>query len=110
MAASVEGRAFAREILDALRRVHSQTGDLEQVVLAYIRSAGNLNAAARTLKLHRNTMLYKLDRASRALRMDIRSADAQFMVWLAHHIDTLAAVTGALSDELSPPVDSVEAL
>ncbi|MFC5819429.1 helix-turn-helix domain-containing protein [Nonomuraea harbinensis] len=109
VAASVEGRAFAREILDALRRVHSQTGDLEQVVLAYIRSAGNLNAAARTLKLHRNTMLYKLDRASRALRMDIRSADAQFMVWLAHHIDTLAAVTGALSDELSPPVDSVEA-
>ncbi|MFD1937519.1 helix-turn-helix domain-containing protein [Nonomuraea mangrovi] len=107
VAASAEGRAFAREILESLRRVHSQSGDLEQVVIAYIRSAGNLNAAARTLKLHRNTMLYKLDRASRALRMDIRSADTQFMVWLAHHIDTLAAVTGALSDELSPPADDV---
>ncbi|GHE45990.1 PucR family transcriptional regulator [Streptosporangium violaceochromogenes] len=107
VAASPEGRVFAREILESLRRVHSQTGDLEQVVIAYIKSAGNLNAAARTLKLHRNTMLYKLDRASRALRMDIRSADTQFMVWLAHHIDTLAAVTGALSDELSPPADDV---
>ncbi|MEU6998059.1 helix-turn-helix domain-containing protein [Nonomuraea sp. NPDC046570] len=107
VAASAEGQAFAREILESLRRVHSQTGDLEQVVIAYIRSAGNLNAAARTLKLHRNTMLYKLDRASRALRMDIRSADTQFMVWLAHHIDTLASVTGALSEELSPPAEDV---
>ncbi|MEU8245504.1 helix-turn-helix domain-containing protein [Nonomuraea sp. NPDC048916] len=107
VAASPEGQAFAREILESLRRVHSQTGDLEQVVIAYIKSAGNLNAAARTLKLHRNTMLYKLDRASRALRMDIRSADAQFMVWLAHHIDTLAAVTGALTDELSPPAEDL---
>ncbi|WP_214316784.1 PucR family transcriptional regulator [Nonomuraea sediminis] len=103
VAASAEGQAFAREILESLRRVHSQTGDLEQVVIAYIKSAGNLNAAARTLKLHRNTMLYKLDRASRALRMDIRSADTQFMVWLAHHIDTLAAVTGALTEEFTPP-------
>jgi sugar diacid utilization regulator len=107
VAAGAEGRAFAREILESLRRVHSQTGDLEQVVIAYIKSAGNLNAAARMLKLHRNTMLYKLDRASRALRMDIRSADTQFMVWLAHHIDTLASVTGALSEELSPPADDV---
>ncbi|MEV0970944.1 PucR family transcriptional regulator [Microtetraspora glauca] len=110
VAGSQEGRTFAREILQALRRVHSQTGDLEQVVIAYIKSAGNLNAAARMLKLHRNTMLYKLDRASRALRMDIRSADTQFMVWLAHHIDTLASVTGALSDELSPPAEDVLAV
>jgi sugar diacid utilization regulator len=107
VAAGAEGQAFAREVLEALRRVHSQTGDLEQVVLAYIQSSGNLNAAARTLKLHRNTMLYKLDRASRALGMDIRSADTQFMVWLAHHIDTLASVTGALTDELSPPADDL---
>lgn len=105
VADSQEGRAFAKEILESLRRVHSQSGDLEQVVIAYIKSAGNLNAAARVLKLHRNTMLYKLDRASRALRMDIRSADTQFMVWLAHHIDTLASVTGALTEELSPPAE-----
>jgi sugar diacid utilization regulator len=107
VAASVEGQSFACETMEALRRVHSQTGDLEQVVLAYIHAAGNLNAAARALKLHRNTMLYKLDRASRALRMDIRTAEAQFMVWLAHHIETLTSVTSALADEMSPPVEDV---
>jgi DNA-binding PucR family transcriptional regulator len=74
-------------------------------VLAYIKAAGNLNAAARSLNLHRNTMLYKLDRASRALRMDIRTSEAQYMFWLAHHIETLTSVTHTLADELSPPAD-----
>ncbi|MFB4310474.1 PucR family transcriptional regulator [Actinomadura sp. GTD37] len=101
VADSAEARAFARETLAPLRRANG--GDLEQIVLAYIRTSGNLNAAARDLGLHRNTMLYKLDRASRALRMDIRSADAQFTFWLAHHIDTLTAVAGALADEMAPP-------
>jgi hypothetical protein len=60
-------------------------------------------AAARRLGLHRNTTLYKLDRVSRVLGMDIRSADTQFMVWLAHHIDTLAQVEDKLDEELAPP-------
>ncbi len=101
VADSAEARSFARETLAPLRRANG--GDLEKIVLAYIRASGNLNAAARDLGLHRNTMLYKLDRASRALRMDIRSAEAQFTFWLAHHIDTLTKVTGALADEMAPP-------
>jgi DNA-binding PucR family transcriptional regulator len=72
-------------------------------VLAYIAESGNLNAAARRIGLHRNTILYKLNRASRALNMDIRSSDAQFMVWLAHHIDTLTRVNETLNVELSQP-------
>ncbi len=64
VADSAEARSFARETLAPLRRANG--GDLEQIVLAYIRTSGNLNAAARDLGLHRNTMLYKLDRASRA--------------------------------------------
>lgn len=103
VAASDQGRAFARELLEPLRRAEGQTGNLEQVVLAYIAESGNLNAAARRLQLHRNTMLYKLDRATRALRLDVRTADTQFMVWLAHHIDILNATTAALDAELSPP-------
>jgi sugar diacid utilization regulator len=102
-AASEAGSAFAAEVLDPLRRSDGQTGNLEQIVLAYIRESGNLNAAARALQLHRNTMLYKLDRASRALQMDVRSADTQFMVWLAHHIDMLNEVHRALRNELHPP-------
>jgi sugar diacid utilization regulator len=103
LASSPAGQGFAAEVLGPLRRADGQTGNLEQIVLAYIKESGNLNAAARALQLHRNTMLYKLDRASRALQMDIRAAETQFMVWLAYHIDTLGQVSTALDNELTPP-------
>ncbi|HET7327073.1 MAG TPA: helix-turn-helix domain-containing protein [Nocardioidaceae bacterium] len=103
VASSAPGRSFAAEVLEPLRRADGQTGNLEEIVLAYIAESGNLNAAARRLHLHRNTMLYKLERASRALQMDVRISETQFMVWLAHHIDTLGSVEAALDNELSPP-------
>ena len=102
-ALSVGGQAFARETLAPLRQVDGQTGNLEEVVHAYIAESGNLNATARRLHLHRNTMLYKLERASRALNMDVRTTEVQFMIWLAHHIDALSEVVGALDQELAPP-------
>lgn len=102
-ATSPAGRDFAREILEPLQHSDGQTGNLEAVVLAYIAESGNLNATARRLHLHRNTMLYKLERASRALQMDIRTAEAQFMIWLAHHLVALDDVSGQLDSELSPP-------
>ncbi|MFF0794208.1 PucR family transcriptional regulator [Streptomyces spiralis] len=100
---SAQGREFAAEVLEPLRRADGQTGNLEEVVLAYIAESGNLNAAARRLQLHRNTMLYKLERASRALQMDVRSAETQFTVWLAHRIETLNDSLRVLQAELSPP-------
>lgn len=100
---SMQGREFAAEVLEPLRRVDGQTGNLEEVVLAYIAESGNLNAAARRLQLHRNTMLYKLERASRALQMDVRSSETQFTVWLAHRIETLNDSLRVLKAELSPP-------
>lgn len=103
VALTESGRSFAAEVLDPLRRADGQTGNLEEIVLAYINESGNLNAASRRLHLHRNTMLYKLNRASRALQMDVRVAETQLMVWLAHHIDTLSEVQSVLDDELAPP-------
>ncbi|GLY69864.1 PucR family transcriptional regulator [Amycolatopsis taiwanensis] len=103
LAHSESGRQFAGEILAPLRRADGNTCSLETVVLAYIAESGNLNAAARRLRLHRNTTLYKLNRVSRVLNMDIRSADSQFMVWLAHHIDMLMRVNETLDAELAPP-------
>ena len=74
LAGSQHGQAFAREVLEPLRTAARKGGgDLEEAVVAYVESGGNLNAAARKLSLHRNTMLYKLDRASRALGMDLRT-------------------------------------
>ncbi|GAA1289715.1 helix-turn-helix domain-containing protein [Pseudonocardia aurantiaca] len=103
LADSENGQTFANEVLEPLRKADGHARNLESVVLAYIAESGNLNAAARRLGLHRNTTLYKLDRVSRVLGMDIRSADTQFMVWLAHHIDNLRQVNDSLDAELAPP-------
>jgi sugar diacid utilization regulator len=101
VAVSRTGQSFASDILGPLRDPNA--GDLESAVLAYVRCGGNVNAAARDLHVHRNTMLYKLDRASRLLGMDLRQADNQFAVWLAHTLDLLAH-TGAEVDRVVRPV------
>jgi DNA-binding PucR family transcriptional regulator len=100
VAASRTGRSFATDILAPLRDPNA--GDLESAVLAYVASGGNVNAASRDLHIHRNTMLYKLDRASRLLGMDLRQADNQFAVWLAHTLDLLANTTSEVDRVVSP--------
>jgi hypothetical protein len=35
--------------------------------------------------------------------MDLRTTEAQFMVWLAHHITALSDVEQQLDRELAPP-------
>lgn len=102
-ATTTSGRDFAAEVLAPLRQLDGQTGNLEELVLAYIEEGANLNATARRLHLHRNTMLYKLDRASRALQMDVRTTETQFMIWFAHHIAALNDVVESLDRELAPP-------
>jgi sugar diacid utilization regulator len=103
LAGSQHGQVFAREVLEPLRvAARKGGGDLEDAVVAYVESGGNLNAAARKLSLHRNTMLYKLDRASRALGMDLRQAEDQFTFWLAYRIELLADVQSVVAREVSP--------
>src|SRR4051812_17145158 len=100
VAASRTGQSFATDILAPLR--DPNVGDLETEVLAYVASGGNVNAASRDLHIHRNTMLYKLDRASRLLGMDLRQADNQFAVWLAHTLDLLSKTTAEVDRVVSP--------
>src|SRR3954447_11525328 len=100
VAASRAGTSFATDILAPLR--DPNVGDLETPVLAYVASGGNVNAASRDLHIHRNTMLYKLDRASRLLGMDLRRADNQFAVWLAHTLDLLSNTTAEVERVVSP--------
>jgi sugar diacid utilization regulator len=87
------GRRFADEILGPLR---DAPGELEDAVRTYVQAGGNLNQAARDLSVHRNTMLYKLDRASKALNWDIREAEAQFAVWLALKLDMLGSTADSV--------------
>lgn len=85
------GQAFAAEILAPLR-TGAAADDLEELVLAYIASGGNLNAVARSLAIHRNTVQYKLNRASRLLGMDLHHAENQFTFWLASRLELLGRV------------------
>jgi sugar diacid utilization regulator len=100
VAASRTGRSYAGDVLAPLRE--PATADLEATVLAYVAAGGNVNAAARELHIHRNTMLYKLDRASRLLGMDLRQAENQFAVWLAHILDLLAETGGEVDRVVGP--------
>lgn len=102
LAASPQAIAFSRDVLGPLRAQRHAGADLEQAVLTYIAHGGNLNAAARELHIHRNTMLYKLGRASRALELDLRQAEHQFTIWFAHKLDTLAETTTAVDRDLNP--------
>lgn len=101
LAASPEGRGFTAEVLEPLRTFDRQNrNNLEEVVTAYVACGGNLNAAARMLALHRNTLLYKLDQASRLLEMDLRDPENQFSLWLARKLGTLGEVEAALDAEM----------
>ena len=102
---SRQALAFAKEVLQPLRSRDESGDSLEKVVLAYIEAGGNLNAAARRLHLHRNTMFYKLERVSRLLRVDLRDPDAMFTIWLAHRIDLLAKVEADVASEIGPLAD-----
>jgi sugar diacid utilization regulator len=91
------GRALVREVIAPLRTAP----DLLETLAGYLSHGGNINATARALNVHRNTMLAKLDRISRALGMDIRVPDNQFTAWLAVRLDLLDEVNAAVDRETS---------
>jgi sugar diacid utilization regulator len=102
LAGSPQGRRYAAEMLEPLRSSRAGAGDLAESVQAYLAAGGNVNAAARRLHIHRNTMLYKLERASRILGLDLRGAEHQFALWLAYKLDLLAETTAAVDRDVKP--------
>ena len=75
--------------------------DLLDTLTAYLAEGGNVNATARVLNVHRNTMLAKLDRISRTIGLDIRLPENQFTAWLAVRLDMLNEVQAAVDRETS---------
>jgi sugar diacid utilization regulator len=97
IAGTEHSRQLIREVLGPLR----SGPDLLETLGTYLAEGGNVNATARTLNVHRNTMLAKLDRISRLLGMDMRASENQFTAWLAIRLDLLNQVRGALDREAS---------
>lgn len=98
LAGREEGREFAQEILEPLR--NERDGSLVEVARVYIEAGGNLNEAARRLSVHRNTMLYKLERIGRLLQRDVRDPDSQFTIWLALRLADLEEATKRVNRDL----------
>lgn len=92
-----QSRALVADILGPLRTAP----DLLDTLIGYLSHGGNVNATARALNVHRNTMLTKLDRVSRAIGLDIRLPEIQFTVWLAIRLDMLTDVHAAVAREAS---------
>ncbi|MFW0783621.1 helix-turn-helix domain-containing protein [Gordonia sp. CPCC 206044] len=90
-------RQFTADVLGPIRL----GTELHTVLLAYLEHGGNVNAAARALNMHRNTMLSKLDRLSRACGCDIRVPENQFTVWLALRLELLDSLGSSLAREMS---------
>lgn len=96
-----ESRRLIADVLEPLR-ANNASNDIEEFLFAYLETGGNLNAAARRLQIHRNTIISKLDRASKIIGMDIRRPETQFIVWLALRLDLLSSVRENVAREVPP--------
>lgn len=99
LAQQQNGRDFSAELLDPLRA--ERDGSLVEVARVYVEAGGNLNEAARRLSVHRNTMLYKLERISRLLQRDVRDPDSQFALWLAVRLTDLDETARRVNRDLT---------
>ena len=81
-----ELRAFGEDTLGGLRR-RDRTGVLMATLRAYLAVNGSPTDAADRLHLHRNTVLYRLQRIEQILARDLRDADVRLTLHLALKIE-----------------------
>jgi purine catabolism regulator len=76
--------AFYRETLAKLAEYDKrQHADLIKTLEAYFNHLGNLRATSEALHVHRNTLLYRLERIKDISGMDLDNAEEHFALWLA---------------------------
>jgi purine catabolism regulator len=81
---SEDARAFYDEVLGALIKYDRRTdNELVETLEAYFACNGNLSEAARRLHLHRNSLLYRLERIQEVLHTDLEDADTRLALQVA---------------------------
>jgi purine catabolism regulator len=60
-----------------------QGGELLKTLEAYFNHLGNLRATSESLHVHRNTLLYRLERIKEISGMDLSDSEEHFSLWLA---------------------------
>jgi PucR family transcriptional regulator, purine catabolism regulatory protein len=82
--------SFYRETLSNLVKYdHKQGGELLKTLEEYFNHLGNLRATSEALHIHRNTLLYRLDRIQQISGMNLEDSEEHFALWLAlraHHV------------------------
>ncbi len=75
---------FYRETMSKLVTYdRRQGGELLKTLEEYFNHLGNLRATSEALHVHRNTLLYRLERIKQISDMDLDDADQHFAMWLA---------------------------
>lgn len=82
--------AFYRETLSKLVAYDlkqgsdaKQGGELLKTLEAYFNNLGNLAQTAKAIHVHRNTLLYRLERISQISGLNLNDPDEHFALWLA---------------------------
>ncbi len=84
---------FYRETLAKLADYDQrQRADLIKTLDAYFNHLGNLRATSEALHVHRNTLLYRLERIKEISGMDLDNAEEHFALWLALRAHRVLAV------------------
>ncbi len=79
-----ELRAFADQVLgDLLKYNQNDKGNLLETLRVYFRCNGNVVQTARELFIHRNTLLYRLDRIYKVGKLDLGDPETRLAVQLA---------------------------
>jgi sugar diacid utilization regulator len=85
---SQEAKAdFLEEVLPPKMR-NALTQELRETVHAYAQSGQNIAETARALYIHRNTLLYRLDKIQEITGRDIRRFEELTVLWLALLLDS----------------------
>lgn len=80
-----ELQAFKQEILGDLL-AHEGSGDFLRTLEAYFESNGNLSQAAEALFIHRNTLIYRMERIAEISGLDLDNTETRLAVQLALRI------------------------
>jgi len=73
---------FCREVLGSLLD-YEGGGDLLETLEAFCDRLGNLSQTAEKLFIHRNSLLYRMERLSQITGLDLNHADTRLAVHLA---------------------------
>jgi len=91
---SPELSAFQEEILGPLL-AHENAAELIHTLEAYFEHNGNLSQTAEALYIHRNTLMYRMDRIGSITRLNLEDPKVRLAVQLALHILRMVGSTGS---------------